>query len=139
MSDWDDLLKTHVSKQTKAKDRLEKKASRCFYGNKCKLRNTLQCRYAHGDEKDASNCLCQAWWCNKAHPNRNYYGMPKESAIATSKPPSGYVCKRCSSSDHYVANCPLNICVYCQQKGHIATQCPERVAYWHRGEKRKRE
>ena len=40
------------------------------------------------------------------------------------RPPATYVCAKCKvAADHYLNECPQNVCFRCGQRGHIATHC----------------
>lgn len=124
--DFFTLLEAHIDKQTLSKKRKARTGIRCQ--NNCT--NRMLCPDSHGDElNDLEHCLCEAWWCPKSHPNRSKaFSVPM--LHETTKPPKGYICKRCKSTEHYVNKCPQNVCTYCQDIGHIATSCPHNIEHW---------
>lgn len=131
MSDFEALLNLHVNKQTLSKKRKARSGVLC--DNRCT--NRLLCPYSHGDKlDDLEHCLCSAWWCAKSHPNRNSNALDEPYNEAcnneTPKPPKGYVCRRCKSTEHYLNKCPQNVCSYCQDIGHIASSCPHNLKRW---------
>ena len=51
--------------------------------------------------------------------------MQDSGQSARRRPPSHYVCRKCSvAADHYLNECPTNTCHRCGGKSHIATHCP---------------
>lgn len=40
-----------------------------------------------------------------------------------------YTCYRCGGKDHYIQQCPQNICHLCGEKGHIAPNCIAKKSY----------
>ncbi|KII88125.1 hypothetical protein PLICRDRAFT_41246 [Plicaturopsis crispa FD-325 SS-3] len=62
------------------------------------------------------------------------------------KPPPGYKCKRCESSDHFINDCPERtkppegyICKICNTPGHLVRDCPTRHAVGDTGGRKPRE
>ena len=52
-----------------------------------------------------------------------------DSKVICSKPGDGYVCKKCSSTDHFFKDCPKReeyICHACNEPGHHIKRCPQR-------------
>jgi rubredoxin len=48
---------------------------------------------------------------------------------AGGKLPANYVCRRCGAArQHFIKDCPSNVCSRCGQTGHIATACKVNVA-----------
>ena len=135
MSDFEALLQLHVDKQALSRKRKTVTGVRCEKN----CTNRMLCPDSHGD--DLEHCLCEAWWCPKSHPNRSKtfdgISMFDEGLLhETTKPPKGYVCKRCKSTEHYLNKCPQNVCTYCQDIGHIATNCPHNLERWQNLEKK---
>ena len=113
----------------------------CRYGDRCK--HKLSCSRYHGRDPvlHAVNCACEDDHCPKGHPLRAGRERGSDGAIAIAggtaavgatrghvpgkRPPPNYVCAKCkTSNDHYLNECPQNVCHRCGQMGHIATFCP---------------
>ena len=59
------------------------------------------------------------------------WSMPDYNPSISLAPPPGmpdrYACKRCGAfREHFVKDCPLNVCARCGESGHIATTCKAR-------------
>ncbi|KAF7440558.1 hypothetical protein PC9H_000904 [Pleurotus ostreatus] len=75
------------------------------------------------------------------HPNkRNRMGDP------SGKPPPGYKCKRCESTEHFINDCPERvkppegyICRICNEPGHLVRDCPTKHAVGDTGGRKPRE
>jgi len=119
----------------------------CRYGDRC--RHKLSCSRFHGVDPaiHAVNCACEESHCPKGHPlraGRDRNTDQKMSAAAQlsaaaagaanvarpgglsagKRPPPSYVCAKCKvAADHYLNECPQNLCFRCGQHGHIATHC----------------
>lgn len=114
----------------------------CRYGERC--RHKLACSRHHGPDPQAHavNCACEEERCPLGHPLRA--GRDRNSVAATAtqptgkRPPPGYVCAKCKArEEHYLNECPQNVCYRCGKQGHIATHCTnERISDAERGSKR---
>ncbi|KAI9446701.1 CwfJ C-terminus 1-domain-containing protein-like protein [Lactarius indigo] len=68
-------------------------------------------------------------WENVQRSKRSHTGEERD------KPPPGYRCKRCDSTDHFINSCPERakppenyICRTCHNQGHFVRDCPTRHA-----------
>ncbi|KAI8989743.1 nuclear protein [Trametes punicea] len=73
-------------------------------------------------------------------------GKRSRTDDASGKPPSGYKCKICESTEHFITDCPERekpregyICRICNEPGHFIRDCPVKNAVGDTGGKKPRE
>ncbi|KAF4603696.1 hypothetical protein EYR40_000864 [Pleurotus pulmonarius] len=75
------------------------------------------------------------------HPNKR-----SRMGDSSGKPPPGYKCKRCESTEHFINDCPERvkppegyICRICNEPGHLVRDCPTKHAVGDTGGRKPRE
>ncbi|KAJ8521668.1 hypothetical protein ONZ45_g1663 [Pleurotus djamor] len=71
---------------------------------------------------------------------------PRATDGSSTKPPPGYKCKRCESTEHFINDCPERVkppegyvCKICNTPGHLVRDCPTRHAVGDTGGRKPKE
>ncbi|KAG7092838.1 hypothetical protein E1B28_009152 [Marasmius oreades] len=79
---------------------------------------------------------------NIQHPGKRV----KQDRPQNGKPPPGYKCRRCESTEHFINDCPERskppegyVCKICNTPGHLVRDCPTRHAVGDTGGKKPKE